>query len=290
MKNLIVSVFLLAFGLAGIIPEAEARRFGSGSSFGMQRQATPPASTPRQPAAAPSTARPSQPAATSTSGRSWLGPVAGLAAGLGLAALFSHLGLGEEFGSIILLALLAFVAFALFRRLTRTARPAPGSPMAFATQGAGTVHAPTDRSSGTADTKEHAPTPQAFAPTATVQGFDSDAFARQAKVQFIRLQAAHDARDLEDIRQFTTPEVFAEVRMQLAEAGSEPTHTDVVDLSAQVIEVSEEAGHYIVSVRFHGLIREQAGSEPAAFDEVWHLTKPRDCERGWVIAGIQQLN
>jgi len=32
--------------------------------------------------------------------------------------------------------------------------------------------------------------------------------------------------------------------------------------------------------------------EPAAvpFDEIWHLTKPADGSRGWVVAGIQQTH
>ena len=47
-------------------------------------------------------------------------------------------------------------------------------------------------------------------------GFDAPAFERQAKLNFIRLQAASDSGNLEDIRQFTTPEVFAELSLSLA--------------------------------------------------------------------------
>jgi len=95
---------------------------------------------------------------------------------------------------------------------------------------------------------------------------------------------------LEDIRAFTTPEVFAEIRMQLAERGSTPQRTDVVELNAEVLEVAEENGQYIVSVRYSGLLREEVDAAPAPFDEIWHLTKPVSGARGWLIAGIQQLS
>jgi predicted lipid-binding transport protein (Tim44 family) len=35
------------------------------------------------------------------------------------------------------------------------------------------------------------------------------------------------------------------------------------------------------------MISEDKGA-PAAFDEVWHLTKPASGKGGWVVAGIQQ--
>lgn len=282
MKNLFVSVFMLVFAFAGVIPEAEARRMGGGGSFGMQRQANP-APAPRPPAASPQQSpNRQQPGAApaSAGGRSWMGPIAGLAAGLGIAALFSHLGLGEELASFVLLALLAFGAIIAFRLLMRRgSRNGEPAGMQYAGQAAG-------RSAFTSPVLEKAAVPAGSG--SNRERFDSEAFARQAKVQFIRLQAAHDAGDLEDIRGFTTPEVFAEIRQQMAERGSAAQNTDVVDLNAEVVEVAEESGRYVVSVRFTGLVREEAGSAPVAFDEVWHLVKPVSGGSGWLIAGIQQ--
>ena len=107
-----LSVAVLSAGLA---PAAvEAKRIGGGNSSGMQRS-TPsraPEATPAKPAqatpAAPATAGA---AAAAAPKRSWMGPLAGLAAGLGIAALMSHFGMGGEMGNILLIALLAFVAF-----------------------------------------------------------------------------------------------------------------------------------------------------------------------------------
>lgn len=289
MKHMLFSLIVAVFTLGAVIPEAEARRLGGGGSFGMQRQATPPPA-PRQPAAQPA-ARPAQQPATAGN-RSWMGPIAGLAAGLGLAALFSHLGLGEELGSLLLIALFIFGAVMLFRMLSRRAQAAQGGQRmqyAAATAAAGSG----DTSQRTAfDTtpEHHASQGPVSSPVASAHpDFDAEGFARQAKLNFIRLQAAHDEANLDDIREFTTPEMFAEIRLQLTEHHRPGQRTDVVDLNADVIEVVEEDDRYIVSVRFNGLIREDRDTPPAAFDEVWHLTKSRKDDRGWVIAGIQQI-
>jgi predicted lipid-binding transport protein (Tim44 family) len=118
--------------------------------------------------------------------------------------------------------------------------------------------------------------------------FDVEGFVRNAKVHFIRLQAAWDARDLDDIREFTAPEVFAEIRMQLSEETGAPARTEVVSLEAQLLGIEESASEYIASVRFDGSIREgQGAAEP--FSEVWNLSKPKRGNRGWLLAGIQQL-
>ncbi len=53
--------------------------------------------------------------------------------------------------------------------------------------------------------------------------------------------------------------------------------------------MTEEERRYIVSVHFNGLIREEDGAAAQPFAEVWHMTKPRDGSRGWVLAGIQQV-
>ena len=86
----------------------------------------------------------------------------------------------------------------------------------------------------------------------------------------------------------TTPELFAEIKMNWMDDGAAGQKTDVVSLNAEVVDVSEEAERYIVSVRFTGLLREDANTAPEAIDETWHLTKPRSGNSGWLVAGIQQ--
>jgi predicted lipid-binding transport protein (Tim44 family) len=300
MKSFVVAL-AVAFVAATSMPgDAYARRIGSGGAAGMQRslppRAAPEAPRPTSPAVAPATpnaAAAAAPAAAAAK-RSWLGPVAGLAAGLGIAALMSHLGLGEAFGNILTLLLLAGVAFFairfLMRRFGPQAAPRAGN-LQFAGAGAGAGATPSPvrfepnafGSGGVAP----ATTAPVAAPSVPAD-FDTEAFARIAKMIFIRLQAANDAGDLNDLRTFTTPEMFAAVRLDLQERGSTAQRTDVVRVDAEVLDVASEADRQVVSVRFHGLIREQADGVAEPFDEVWHLVKPSDGSREWAIAGIQQ--
>ncbi|NBW49795.1 MAG: Tim44 domain-containing protein, partial [Betaproteobacteria bacterium] len=65
--------------------------------------------------------------------------------------------------------------------------------------------------------------------------------------------------------------------------------SEVVRIDTTVLEVVEEANRYLVSVKFTGFIRFGAGCDDETFDEIWHLTKARQGNGGWVLAGIQQV-
>jgi len=285
---------VLAFAIP--VPEAEAKRLGGGKSSGMQRQALPQNPAPQRNAEQPArnndaAAAPAGPAAKGGA-RSWLGPVAGIAAGLGLAALASHLGLGEEFAGFLLIALLVVAAILLFRGFSSRSRPAPA--MQYAGAGAGPASNPAvtaltggQAMAGAASQSAHEAT---HATGEFPPGFDADAFARQAKLNFLRLQAANDAGNLDDLREFTTPELFAEIQLQLAERGGVEQRTEVEWLEADVLECAEEANRLIVSVRFTGRIREDRDAPASGFVEIWHLTRPADGSRGWVVAGIQPMD
>ena len=275
MKRILISLFALFISFGLVMHDAEARRLGGSKSFGMQRSA------PTRQNAAPTPQR-QQPAATPTTApkkNSWMGPLAGLAAGLGLAALFSHLGMGGEMANFLMLALLAMAAFMLFRFFMRRNVPATAPAMQYA----GMPHNAPAAFDPTPATLGAGSAAGAFPP-----GFDADAFAREAKLNFIRLQAAFDAGNLDDLRAFTSPEVFAELSMQLAERSDGAQTTDVMTLNAEVLEAVDEGNRHIVSVRFTGLVREAADQAAVPLDEVWHLTKPVSGQGGWVIAGVQQ--
>ncbi len=294
MKSIALAV-LLAFVTLGLIaPDAHARRFGGGGSFGMQRSAPPRAApqTPPPSRAAPVTPATAGAAAAAAPKRSWMGPIAGLAAGLGLAALFSHLGLGEGLANVVMLAMLAFAAiFAIRFLMRRFASQPPVGAMQYAGSGQTNAALPAGPFAPRDTAAPFVPAANAAALAPSLpDGFDAAGFERIAKMIFIRLQTANDAGDLDDLRAFTTPEVFAASRLELQERGAVRQRTDVVQVDAEVLEVANEADRQIVSVRFHGLIREQEDGAAEPFDEVWHLTKPADGSREWAIAGIQQAN
>src|SRR5438445_521283 len=117
-----------------------------------------------------------------------------------------------------------------------------------------------------------------------------EAFLRVAKTSFIRLQAANDAKDLDDIRDYTTPEMYAEIAMQLAERGEAPQKTEVVDLRAELLDNAVEGDFAWATVRFSGPMRESPAATPESFDEVWNVRKNlRERDPAWLIAGIQQF-
>jgi predicted lipid-binding transport protein (Tim44 family) len=118
--------------------------------------------------------------------------------------------------------------------------------------------------------------------------FDTEGFLRSAKVHFLRLQAAWDKRDLDDIREFTAPEVFAEIRMQMNEDHG-GGRVDIEPLEAQLLGIETTDRDYLASVRFSGMEREQ-NKQPQPFVEVWNLSRPLRGNQGWVLAGIQQLS
>ena len=99
----------------------------------------------------------------------------------------------------------------------------------------------------------------------------------------------NDSANLDDLRQFTTPEMFASLKLDLLDRGSRAQTTEVQRVDAQVLDVAEEADRQIVSVRYRGEVVEAAGEAPVTFDEVWHLVKPRGEQGAWAIAGIEQM-
>ena len=298
MKSFALALAVALVAATSVVPgDAYAKRIGSGGAAGMQRS-LPPKATPDAPRPAAPNAQPAAPnaaaaAAPAAAKRSWMGPLAGLAAGLGIAALMSHLGLGEAFGNILTLILLAAVAFFAIRFLLRRFGPKPAAPGHGGMQLAG-AGAPLQQPARfepqtfAAGGGEAAPLAAPRAAAALPAGFDAEGFERIAKMIFIRLQAANDAGDLNDLRAFTTPEMFAAARLDLQERGPTAQRTDVVRVDAEVLDVASEADRQVVSVRFHGLIREQIDGVAEPFDEVWHLVKPTDGSREWAIAGIQQ--
>jgi predicted lipid-binding transport protein (Tim44 family) len=294
--------------------DAEARRLGGARSLGRQsatatqRSSTPsPAqSTPTQQAGPAQNVQPATPTpATAAPNRNrWLAPIAGLAAGLGIAALLSHFGLGDAFAgmlaNVIVLALIAFVVIWLIRKLTnrqRAAGPAYRTggglpPSGGVREIGGYPQEPrfTAPPTGQYLAPEANPltTPRIGSAPSIPADFDTETFLRNAKVYFVRLQAAWDAGNMDDIREFTTPEMFAEIRMDLADRGAQPNQTDVVQLSADLLDVADRGNEYLASVRFNGLIRETQGAAAEPFVEIWNLSKSCLTGEGWLLAGIQQ--
>ena len=269
-KWLLTAVIL---GLGGMVAatDVEARRLGGGRNVGAQRNVTaPPAQTPAKPAQQQAAQGQQQAAPAAAGGSRWL-PILG---GLALGGILGYLFGGNGLLGILLLALLAIAAVLGVRALMRRRAEAP-RPVQFAGM------------RETVDVTPSAGTGQSLAigkkPPA---GFDAAGFERAAKLNFLKLQAAHDAGRLEEIREFTTDELYQELTRDLA--GSQ--QTDVAGLEAELLELSTEGNQHWASVRFSGTVREAPGAAPEAFSEVWNLVKPANGSSGWLLAGIQQMH
>lgn len=307
MKSRSLLTTALALMVAGLlsIPElAEAKRFGGGGSFGKQyktmpRQAQPPsqAQKPAQ-AQSPGAAAGQRPPQTSGASR-WLGPLAGLAAGGLLASLFFGDAFeGFQIMDFLLIAALVFGAVMLFRMLRRgQAGPTPAAAGAYG-GAAGRHQTSYTRETGHAgpvgSTGGMPPSMGEMAPPDAGSDevpfwFDGPSFVEGSKVHFIRLQAAWDGADFRDIRDYTTPQLFAELQRERERLGGEQ-YTEVVQLQAEILSTQREEDRVVASVRFSGLIREEERGVAEPFEEIWHVQHPWSSAEGdWHIAGIQQV-
>ena len=256
-------IMLLTLGLA--TSEAYAKRFGGGRSFGVQRSQSSFFS-PKQNST--SSAYSQRPRASK-----WGGVLGGMLVGGLLASMFMGHGLASGLLSWLLVGGAALYLFSLWKRKMQPGfqSASAGNFKPFSADPTASTHGDYQPSSG---------------PAAYPAGFSAEIFLREAKVKFIRLQAAFDQQNLEDLRDFTAPEVFAEIKMQLDERGDEPNKTEVVQLNAELLDIANQVDSWIASVRFTGTLIED-NNPPAAFDEIWHF-RQFSPQGEWVVGGIQQ--
>ena len=305
MKTLLFGISAALIGVAMIAVDAEAARVGGGRSVGSQRSvtSTPPSSAPaRQQTqqAAPSQTQNAAPAAAApqpapaTGLARWMPMLGGLALGGLLGAMLGGSGLGSALMSWLLIAAVVFGVVFVVRMLMQK-RAAASQPMQYAAggpQGAGyaslgneTVAAPPPSQISGFEAQPAAPV------TGNIPaGFDVGGFVRAAKLNFMKLQLANDSGNSEELREFTTPELFADLSKDIGGRGGAKQQTDVVSLNADLLEVVTEGNQHWASVRFSGMIREHPASAPESFEEVWNLAKPLDGSTGWLLAGIQQTH
>lgn len=275
MGKWLIGIFIALAAGAMVATDADAKRLGGGRSVGAQRSVTPPPAkaTPQQGTQAQQGTQ-GQAAAQPQPSR-W-GALGGILGGLALGGLLGYMFGGNGLMGLLVLAMLAIGVVFLLRSLAR--RRVEQQPVQLAGMNE-TVPAPAPMQSAST-----APVPMSSARVPA--GFDTDGFLRAAKMNFIKLQIANDSGRLDEVREFTTPELFDELRTDI-QSGS---HTDVVSLNADLLELANEKNNYWASVRFSGLVRETPNTEPVGFEEVWNLVKPADGSSGWLLAGIQQMH
>ncbi len=206
--------------------------------------------------------------------------------GLGVSGDTAHLIV-----TLLVIALAVGVVLFMVRMVTR--KDTPASP---ALSGSNRQVLPTEPPKRSGHVKPK-PVPVPVAPVLTPAQkwgmppeFDDQVFLQQAKASFIRMQAAWDKADTNDLREFTTPQVFAELKAQVEQRPQSNDVTDVVAIEAELLGIEPIGEDHLASVKFNGMIKSSATAEAEPFAEVWNLAKPRDGSGGWMLAGIQQLS
>ena len=317
----VVAAFL---GLSVLPTDAEARRMGGGGSFGRSA----PSQFQKSPSTAPSgttSTAPSKQQATNPAGATagtaaaprnrFLGPLGGLAAGLGLAALFGYLGFGagmaEFLGTMLMIAAAVFAVMFLVRMLRgqQAAKPRPAySAPGAASSGSGQnsyrqastnpindpvpgMGAPRNDQGfgqfGNASAFD-APMPAATPVKDLPAGFDESNFVNSAKKFFVTMQGVFDKGDVEGLSEYCSDEVVDHLKAEIAARGNAVNRTDVVTLDAQLIGFETDVDEQIATVAFTGMLREEQDAAAEEINELWIMSRPVS-GGGWVLSGIHNL-
>ena len=284
-NKIIISFLLISFFSLLALESSEARRMGGGRSFGkmppIKRQATtPPKATENvNPKNAPNAAAPKS---------GGMGMLGGLAAGLGLAALASYLGIGGELMGLLLvlgICLLCFIAFRAFfsRGLARMAL-AGGSPERF-------TRTRIEERSGNTTISDNEGV-QCANGNFEWDVPEKEKFLEVAKSQFIELQEHWSSGDLAKLENFCTGDLMEHLSREFEEKDRAYSDLSVVELNAYLEgskTFKKEPGLTVseVYIRFNGLMRDSE-SLPIKFNEVWTLQKTDSSNQGWLLAGIFQ--
>lgn len=292
MKKFLIAMLVVASAMVVSVTDAEAKRLGSGGSIGRQssnvtRQATPPSNSGNFSQARPATPPAVTPGVTPPKpGIPWKGIAGGLIGGALLGAALSHFGLGgaaaSMLGSLLTFALIGFAILFVIRLFRRNSDQGTGMS-AYTPAYSGGMTPPQQPMAYTGASNTSA------ANWNIPADFDVPGFLRNAKTYFIRLQAAWDKADINDLREFTTPEMYAELKLQIQERGATPNVTDVISLNAELLGIESSGTDHLASIKFTGTLKEAMNAPEEQFAEVWNLSKPVSGSGGWVLAGIQQL-
>ena len=274
MKKLIVLSIMAIFTLSIVGAEdADARRFGGGSSFGKSRMFKQPTQSRTTQKVTPAN---TQKGAARTG---MMGMIGGLALGGLLGAMFFGGAFeGLNFFDILIFGVLLFI---LFKFLGRKAK----NSMAYA----GVQPGREQQSSGLFGGGGEAEPVQGHAVTPNI---DQEFFIKAAKDIFMRMQVAWDAKDMEEIRGFCLSEVANRIELEMGNLGEKTTETEVATLNAEITDAWVESNFEWVAVHFTAMIQEKESGIDATSNEIqehWIFQHdPSSEDPTWYLAGIQQ--
>lgn len=282
-KLLTLFTLIFAIGITTTAFDAEARKMGGGRSFGKSYK-----TAPAQPAKQNTANQAGQSPTPKKSGGMMGGLMGGLLAGGLLAALFGSGAFdGFKMMDFLLIAGLAFVAFKIFSTLRKgkaqTARPAYGGPQQFE---APPAFSPAASSAADSNSVGGGFTPSDV-PFNLPPGFDMQAFLQGSREHYRTLQESWNTNDLEKIREYVSPELFADLSQERATLSGDQ-HTEVMFVDAELVRADHTSYHAQVSLKFSGRYRDSVEAVEQDIQEVWHLERDLTQENApWLIVGLE---
>ena len=284
MQRFLSIALALCLGLTFSLDASAGKRMGGGKSFGsapthQTRQADAPTSAAQPAAAGTAASAAAGRAAPAASGASrWLGPLAGIAAGGLLAAMFMGDGFeGIQFLDILLLGLIAFVIFKLFA----ARRQAQGQPaMAGGMQRQMPQQAPIFGGASASTSAAAAINAPAW--------FDEQRFIEAGRTHFLALQQHWDAAEMDKIAEFVTPQMLSFLKEERASMGEGYQSTYIDDLSVQLDGIDELADKTVATLTFRGVAKTSRFDQGEPFSESWRMERVNGDNQPWLVAGIRQ--
>ena len=311
--GLVYSLLLGLFLSIGPIADAEAKRFGGGSSFGSRSSHSSAYKRQANVAPAAPSASKSQAMARNQSVRDGLsrrGGLMGMLGGLAIGGLLGSLLFGGAFENINFMDILMFggIAYMLYRLLAarkQATTPTPAyqrsaepTPLRGGQDYTPPSAAPAPEATPVADSgdwfrgglkNDSTGSESDFNQPSVPVGFDQAGFLAGAKIAYQDLQKAWDARDLAAVRRLTTDGMYVEIEARIKEIEAD-NRTVILKLEAELLEAREVGEQFEAVVMFDGVLREADEEQARQVREVWHFTKARDAKQPtWFLDGIQQL-
>lgn len=118
--------------------------------------------------------------------------------------------------------------------------------------------------------------------------FNTEEFLEGAKKLYVRMQESWDMRDIDDIKQFTSPIMHKDIEEQFREDPN-PSKTEIILINPSVLEVKQEDDYEQVAVLFDVLMKEAEKNSNEQVKEIWNFSRNKAKGGNWVLDGIQTI-
>ncbi|MGF1784892.1 TIM44-like domain-containing protein [Photobacterium swingsii] len=285
------TLFALIVAVTFVAPHADAKKFGGGKSFGKSFKTAP--AKKQQPQQTDSIGKQNaNPAAQSSKKGLMGGLLGGLLAGGLLAAFFGGAFDGIQFMDILIIGLIAFVIFKLFKTMRGTKSTPMGHREAYA--GNPPQQPKTQqRQAAQANNASSAQPNHGYASTDSdvpfnlPPNFNMNAFLSGSRDHYRVIQGAWNHNELEKIREYVSPALFADLSGERAKLEGEQ-HTEVMYVDAELVRADYDANMAQLSIQFSGRYKDSHEGVEEDITDVWHLERDLVTPNApWLIVGIQ---